>query len=594
LDFFAKEASSPDFQSELKVRYAEAISNYCLISSLNEAASHTDQLHDLCITLVNILLEFTTAENCSIMLHDSTTGKLTTVVAKGRNDHGSFYGLGGSSTTVFVRGEGAAGWAAENGQLLSIDDCEIDSRFVRKGSTVKVVNSVICAPIMGASNAIGVINCSHPKKQKFSGQDEQVVSIIAQQGGILLQKALLIAQLKDENCTLLKEAAQKQQDIQETEKYLAELHEQLYKSEKFSTLGELLAGVAHELNNRVAPILIYSQMLKEKAVDSKDEKRLQIIEESAMGAKAILETLLNYSRNGTKEEGPVNLNQTLQDTLTLVEYKLRNHGIETSLELSPHLPPALVNERQIAQVFLNIVNNALSAMEENGGQLKIRSSYDQHSIRFFFADTGPGVPEEIAEKIFAPFFTTKASGKGTGLGLSISRRYLEEHKGTIALDKSSDAGARFIIEIPRADVRMIEPEQKPIMQASSSSCKPESQARILVVEDDSTIRDVIRDILGSRYEIEFATNGNEATTKIENDLFDLLVVDYHMPGLDGRQLYEWISHNRPSLKRRVVFSTGDIFHDDILDFIKGTGCHSLTKPFSTRELREMISGALDS
>jgi signal transduction histidine kinase len=593
LVFFAKEPNSLDFQSELKMRYEEAISNYCLISRLNEAASHTDRLHELCIALVNTLLEFTTAENCSIMLNDSATGKLTTVVAKGRNDNGSFYGLDGSSTTMFVRGEGAAGWAAENEQMLSIEDCEIDRRFVKKGSTVKVVNSVICAPIMGATSAVGVINCSHPKKQKFSEQDEQVVSVIAQQAAILLQKALLIAQLKDENCTLLKEIAQKQQHMQEKEEKLAELHEQLYKSEKFSTLGELLAGVAHELNNRVAPILIYSQMLKEKAVDSKDQKRLQIIEESAMGAKTILETLLNYSRTGTKEEGPVNLNQTLQDTLTLVEYKLRNHGIETCLDLSPHLPPALVNERQIAQVFLNIINNALSAMEENGGQLKIQSSYDQHSIRFSFADTGPGIPEEIAKKIFAPFFTTKASGKGTGLGLSISQRYLEEHKGTISLDKPSDAGARFIIEIPRTDVRMIEPEQKPITQASSSG-EPESHARILVVEDDSTIRDVIRDILGSRYEIEFATDGNEATSKIENDLFDLLVVDYHMPGLDGRQLYEWISHNRPSLKRRVVFSTGDIFHDDILDFIKGTGCHSLTKPFSTRDLREMISGALDA
>jgi signal transduction histidine kinase len=576
-------------QSEMRLRYEEALSHSCLITKLNEAAALIEKPPDLCIALVNVLLEFTTAENCSIMLHQPSTGNLNMVVAKGRNDHGSFYGFENHPTVAFAYGEGAAGWAAENAEVVSIHDCDRDSRFVVRESAVKPVSSVICAPILANKIVIGVINCSHPKKEKFSDADERTASLVAEHASILLQKALLIDTLKKENSALGGQTAESNKRVRELDSQVSDLHEQLYKSERFATLGEMLAGIAHELNNRLAPILIYSQMLRERADEQKDGKKLRIIEESAMGAKAILETLLDYSRPGVKEQCPVNLNQTIQNTLTLAEYKLRNNGIETKLDLCPHLPPAIVNERQIAQVFLNLVNNALSAMEGKGGQLKISSTYDSKYIKFSISDTGPGVPDEIADKIFDPFFTTKQSGKGTGLGLSISRRYLEEHNGTIKLDRSCGSGATFVIEMLRTDIgEKISAKYRPTIE------QPQSPARILVVEDDSTICDVIRDILGSRYEIEFATDGREATSKIENDLFDLLVVDYHMPGLDGKQLYQWIAQHRPALKQRVVFSTGDIFHDDIRTFIEGTGCYSLTKPFSTTDLRETISGVLNA
>ncbi len=593
MDFFDEKEgrSEASGQSDMLVQYEEALTRYCLINRLNEAMSLIESLPDLCVDLVNIVIEFTSAENCSVMLNDPAAGGLNIVVAKGRNDHGSFYGLNGMSTTVFAHGEGAAGWAFENSQLLSIGDCSKDSRFVERKTCGKTINSVICAPITAAGAPLGIINCSHPKKQVFTEADERTISFVAGQAGLLLQKALYIEALKKEQTDLRRRQAQETEQAEELRGQLETTREQLYKSEKFSTLGELLAGVAHELNNRIAPILIYSQMLKEKAADKKDEKRLCIIEESAMGAKAILETLLNYSRTGPAERVPVNLNQTLQNTLTLAEYKLRNHGVETMLDLCPHLPPVVVNEKQIAQVFLNIINNALSAMEAEGGQLRVSSSYNKGLIKFTISDTGVGVPEEIAEKIFDPFFTTKETGKGTGLGLSISRRYLEDHEGRLYLEPSSGPGATFVLEIPAADIAE---EKEEGLSALQFDTETQPCARILVVEDDSAIQDVIRDVLGPRYEIQFASDGREATSKIEDGLFDLLVVDYHMPGLDGKQLYEWISRHRPALKRRVVFSTGDIFHDDIRNFIRGTGCHSLTKPFSTTDLREMISGALSA
>ena len=200
MDFSEKESEqNSDLQPELRLRYEEAVTHYCLISRLNEAASQIEKLPDLCVALVNTLIEFTCAENCSIMLNDSTTGALNLVVAKGRNDQGFFYGVDGVSTTVFARGEGAAGWAAENAELISINDCEADKRFIRRESAVKTVNSVICAPLKAGAKVLGVINCSHPKKQSFSEKDERAVAQVAEHAGVLLQKALLIERLKNEN-----------------------------------------------------------------------------------------------------------------------------------------------------------------------------------------------------------------------------------------------------------------------------------------------------------------------------------------------------------------------------------------------------------
>ncbi len=572
---------------ELKLRYEEVLSQLCLASRLNEAVSLVENLPDLCISIVNAIIEFTAAENCSIMLSDPETGNLSLSVAKGRDDRGSFFGTGEATTQVFTRGQGAAGWAAENAKILSIENCDLDDRFIKLESAVKEINSVICAPIVAEGSVMGVINCSHPKKRQFSEIDKRNVALVAERAAVLLQKALSVDHLKKDYRELDKQMHENVERNSKTEKALSELRQQLYKSEKFASLGELLAGVAHELNNRVAPILIYSQMLRQQGTDKQDEKRLRVIEESAVGAKAILETLLNYSRPERQERQPINLNQTLQNTLTLTEYKLRNHGIELSLDLCPELPPTMVTEKQIGQVFLNVINNSIHAMEQKGGKLKIRSTYGNDNIRFVIADSGPGIPPEISESIFEPFFTTKESGKGTGLGLSISRRYLEDHKGRIFLDPAYPDGAAFVIEIPR-----MEPKRETSRGQFPLPTCSENGVRILVVDDDSAIRDVIRDVLGAGYDVEFATDGRDATTKIENDLFDLLVVDYHMPGFDGRQLYEWVVNNRPSLKDRTIFSTGDIYREDIRDFIESTGCRCLIKPFSTADLREIVSGAL--
>jgi signal transduction histidine kinase len=592
---------SQDVGGELRKRYEEALSQLRLIGRINELVALLDDIPSLCLSIGSIILEFTAAENCSIMLYDSDSKSLRLFVAKGKGDGGSFLGTDKADTRMLGLGEGIAGLVAKREKIICVDDCESDERFVELKAASKKVVSLISAPIVSDDEVFGVINCSHSQKGAFGEIDKANVAKVADHVAVLLRRVLVEDHADDRLHRMRKEFEEKNEYIEKAKTRQTELQKQLYRSEKLVTLGEIIAGIAHELNNRVAPILIYSQMLQQSAHSEQEIKRLRIVEESAKGAKAILGTLLSYSRDGSQGKEVVNVNQILHNALTLSEYRLSNNGVELAVDISPQLPPAKVNEKQFVQVFLNLINNAIHAMEPAGGKLSIRSLHTDNNIQIIIADSGRGIPDKIAASIFDPFFTTKEAGKGTGLGLSISKKYIEENGGSIRSEASSLGGAAFVIEIPGIDIATVGKSDVKTgapgngSNGDGTSGKTETlSAKILVVDDDTAIQNAIRDILGPSYDVEFASDGHDATYMIEKKPFDLLLVDYHMPGFDGKQLYEWIVGNRPSLKNRVVFSTGDTYHENIRDFIASTGCKCLIKPFTTKNLREMVASTLDS
>ena len=577
-------SARPDPGSEMNRRYEEALAQLCLIGRMNDLVSMLDNMPSLCLSIASMVLEFTVTENCSIMLINDETGSLNLFAAKGKGDRDSFRAADKIDPSLLQ----AAGLAAKEGELICINDCEQEDRFPKSNKTAKQIGSLISVPIVSDDSVLGVINCSHSRKKHFREIDKQNAALVADHAAVLLQRALVTEQFHKDHSNTKRRLAENLARMKSAEEQKLQMQEQLQRSEKFVTLGEMLAGVAHELNNRVAPILIYSQMLQQSTIDEQDAKRLHIIEDSAKGAKSILETLLTYSREDKNGKETVNLNHVLESALKLIEYKIKNQGLKVRVDMSPHLPPAKVNDKQLAQVFLNIINNAIQAMEPEAGTLSIRSCSDNGKIRIIIEDSGPGVPESIAQNLFDPFFTTKDEGKGTGLGLSISKRYVEDNHGGIRYEKSALGGAAFIVEIPSADTGVGQKNGNGRANHETSG----THAKILVVDDDSTIRNVIRDILGSGYDVEFASDGRDATQKVEKTPFDLLLVDYHMPGFDGKQLYEWVAANYPMLRRRIVFSTGDIYHAETRDFIDGTGCSYLLKPFTMKSLRETVSDAL--
>lgn len=227
---------------------------------------------------------------------------------------------------------------------------------------------------------------------------------------------------------------------------------QLLQSEKMASVGQLAAGVAHELNNPLGGILIYTNLLLENLPREAQESRdLELIRAETERCKKIVRDLLDFSRQTRIEAAIVDLGQILASTMRLVTQQAIFHNIHVDLDLAESLPKVFVDVGQIQQVLLNIILNAVEAMEERGS-LAISTSWDEADklVLLKIRDTGPGIPADVMDKIFEPFFTTKPRGKGTGLGLSIAYGIIQRHKGEIRVRSIVGEGSEFTILLPAA------------------------------------------------------------------------------------------------------------------------------------------------
>ncbi|MBI2432691.1 MAG: hypothetical protein HYV26_07470 [Candidatus Hydrogenedentes bacterium] len=222
-------------------------------------------------------------------------------------------------------------------------------------------------------------------------------------------------------------------------------------TEKLVALDNVVAGVAHELNNTLTVILGYTELLLQKPLDNELRGRLSIICEKAERCRRIVENLLRFAR---KKEAPkvwLNLNELLRNTLGLCEYQLKMDHIALELSLDDRIAPLPLQRREMQGVFLSLINNAqqaLVAIEHRARQLIVRSELAGEVLRVEFTDTGCGIPADVQHKIFDPFFTTRDVGEGLGLGLSVSYGILLEHHGKMWLEKSDEDGSTFVLELP--------------------------------------------------------------------------------------------------------------------------------------------------
>jgi two-component system, NtrC family, sensor kinase len=230
----------------------------------------------------------------------------------------------------------------------------------------------------------------------------------------------------------------------------AELEQRLVQADKLSSIGLLAAGVAHEVNTPLAVISTYAQMLaKQVADDSQKSILLDKIAKQTFRASEIVNSLLNFSRTSTTSFGDVSLNRVIQETLSLLDHQFRKAGVEIHSSLEADLAPVHANAGKLQQVFLNLFLNARDAMA-SGGRLEVRTWSETGGARVEVADSGSGIAPENLNRIYDPFFTTKAARKGTGLGLSVTYGIIQEHGGSIEVSNRKAGGARFRIELPFA------------------------------------------------------------------------------------------------------------------------------------------------
>jgi len=227
-------------------------------------------------------------------------------------------------------------------------------------------------------------------------------------------------------------------------------HQQIMKSERLATLGQLAAGVAHEINNPLGAILMYAHLsLEEISVEDSQRKNLEKVVGEATRCKAIVRGLLDFARQSEPSVEEADANDILKRTLSLLRNQALFQNIKITTMLCPTLPKAMMDTGQIQQVFTNIILNAAEAMDGEGEMtVMTRMAKDGEFIEIELTDTGCGIPRENLEKIFDPFFTTKEVGRGTGLGLAVSFGIIAKHQGTIEVESNLNEGTTFIVRLP--------------------------------------------------------------------------------------------------------------------------------------------------
>ena len=369
------------------------------------------------------------------------------------------------------------------------------------------------------------------------------------------------------------------------------LQEQLIQSEKMSAIGQLVSGVAHELNNPLAGISAFAQLLlAEKRFPPDQRTAAETIYSEARRASRIVQNLLTFARQHKAEKGPAAMNQVLDDTLELRGYELRVRGIDVRREYDEALPDTMGDAHQLQQVFLNLITNAEQAMERAEGRhhrLTVRTRRAGDAIRIEIEDTGSGVPVNLLERIFNPFFTTKPTGHGTGLGLSISLGIVREHEGRIWAENAAQGGARFVVELP-----VIAPRASGEFPAALAAHPVGDSLHILVVDDEASVRVALQRYLAARgHDVETTASGQDALGLLRAGEYDAVIVDMRMPDLSGEQLFEELRAADREHAERVIFTTGDLVSEQMRRFLDSSGRPCVPKPFEFSSFDQVLPAA---
>ncbi len=363
------------------------------------------------------------------------------------------------------------------------------------------------------------------------------------------------------------------------------LQDQLIQSEKMSAIGQLIAGIAHDLNNPLASVVGFADFLCEvPSVPAPLREPLAVIREEAERASKIVKSLLGFARKQEHRRRSTPLAPLLESTLGLLRNQFMATRIDVTLDLEPDLPPLDVDPVQIQQVFVNLLNNAAQAIGASGrpGHVTIRARRFLDGIAVDVADDGPGMSEALAAQAFEPFFTTKGEGEGTGLGLSISQGIVREHGGRITLSSEEGRGSTFTVQLPLA------PHAPPEASVRIGG-EPSRRLRVLVVDDEPHILHYMRATLDAwGHEVATVEDGDEALERAAAEPFDLIISDLRMPRLGGREFHAALERRDPAAASKVVFSTGDTVRGDTLAFLETLDRPFLHKPFSLAELRELL------
>src|SRR5229473_5857575 len=444
--------------------------------------------------------------------------------------------------------------------IAVVDD---EGRVRRANRALAGLLGVALPSVVGASLGEALLGKSHALADLLSAarRGERPAPLVARSDR--LRRALRVNAARIPGATTEQSTVVLVEDVTEQQA----LETQLVQSEKLAAVGQLVSGVAHELNNPLTSIAGLSEfLLEQKELGKKDRGHLQVIQEQAERAGRIVRNLLTFARKGSAERVPVDLNDVIRRTLSLTSYDLKLKDIQVERELSGALPDVFGDRHGLQQVVLNLVTNAAHAV----------------------ADTGPGIPDEIAQSVFTPFFTTKEPGKGTGLGLSITYSIVESHGGQITLEpRTSRGGAAFRVDLPPAPADAVRPALTPAHGTPTVTAAPAVKRTILLVDADPAVQRTIKALFArDGHDVEVAGDPQRALDLAQRGGFDLVITDARAmaPGKRGTLLAEELVSRMPALRDRIIVATGDV-RPSTEETLARLGVRYVRKPFNLRDLR---------
>jgi len=371
------------------------------------------------------------------------------------------------------------------------------------------------------------------------------------------------------------------------------LEAQIIQSDKMASIGQLVSGVAHELNNPLTSIAGLAELLLERPPHPElPREHLRVIHDQAERAGRIVRNLLTFARKGVAEKTAVDLREVVARTSLLITYELRLHGIELDSDLSPDATVVLGDRYELQQVLLNLVTNAVQAVsglpEETPRRITLSTSRtDDGKAVLRVRDSGPGVPDHLVPYLFTPFFTTKAPGEGTGLGLSLSYGLVKAHGGVLEYEAPPQGGAEFRVTLPLFPseiARTVEP-------GPHAGNGRSAERRILVVDEDPTVHRLVSALFTPEGHAVVAVRTGEQGLRLAREReYDLIIADVHAATGPAELFADALLEACPGASSRLVVACSG--EEELPGQLAQQPVHRVRKPFNLRDLKTVANEIL--
>jgi signal transduction histidine kinase/ActR/RegA family two-component response regulator len=513
------------------------------------------------------------AERATIALRDEARGALVV--------RGGYRLTEGELGRVIPEGTGALGVVSASREGIVVNDYAAwphRDPYIVSAYAEQPARAVIACPLLIRDQVIGALAVgAHAAGRHFEAGDLERLASLAAPAALAIEHSRLYAELE----TRLKE-------LQETQA-------QLLQAGKLSAVGQLVSGVAHELNNPLSVVIGYGQLLMSKRLPPELRRPIELIVAQGERMARIVQSLLLFSRQRQAEHGAVDLRQVIEQTVGLRATQLMLSGIRLELVHDDQVPLARGDAHQLQQVFLNLLLNAEQAILGSGkapdrvGDLiriatRARGEGDRRWAVVEVVDNGPGIPPQVLPRVFEPFFTTKKVGEGTGLGLSVSYGIVQQHGGSLSVE-SRPGRTVFTVELPAmtGSASTVEPTaDEPVV--AGNGCQA------LVVDDEPDVLELVTTLLRERgWAVDVARGGRAALERLRQAPYDLVVSDIRMPDGSGEDFYLAATAERRELGRRFLFITGDTANAEAWRFLEEHRVPAIEKPFTPQALLRAVA-----